>query len=95
MLVLATVWAEDYELPLGASDTISTNVTYTTMNIAGDLTVSGGAVVSKAKSTAVNVIGGSVTVRGKASVLASYDKNGGTTFTFTNNAEGVVATSFT
>ena len=90
VLVLATVWAEDYELPLGASDTISTNVTYTTMNIAGDLTVSGGAVVSKAKSTAVNVIGGSVTVRGKASVLASYDRDGGTTFTFTNNAEGVV-----
>ena len=90
VLVLATACAEDYELPLGATDTISTNVTYTTMNIAGDLTVRDGAVVSKAESTAINVVGGSVTVSGKTSVLGSYDKNGGTTFTFTNNAEGVV-----
>ena len=85
----AAAGAADYELAAGETDTISTNVNYTTMNIAGDLTVSDGAKVTAATGSAVNLIGGSATVSGKTSQLGTYASSG-TVLTITNNADGVV-----
>ena len=91
LFVSAAAWAADsYELPAGEADAISTNVNYTTMNIAGDLTVSGGAKVSSAaENSTFNLIGGNLTISGAASALGYCNNNGvGTAFNVTNDSAG-------
>lgn len=88
--IVFSVKAEDYELAAGETDTISTNVNYTTMNIAGDLTVSGGAKVSSAAvNSTFNLIGGNLTISGAASALGyCNNKSVGSTLNITNDAAG-------
>ena len=46
-----TAMSDDYVLPAGQTDTMSSSVTYGTMTISGDLTVNGGATVSASETT--------------------------------------------
>ena len=78
--------AVDYDLPLGETDTISTNVTYATMTIAGDLTVNADAAV---KPKTVQLAGGTVTVDGKTTLFGLGTDAGQMTLNITNDAHGV------
>ena len=77
--------ADDYVLPSGETDVISTNVAYATMTIAGDLTVNANAAV---KPTTVLLAGGTVTVDGQKS-LFGLGSSGGMTLNITNDVNGV------
>ena len=70
-LVPAALHADDYTLAAGASDTISTNVTYGTLYISGDLTVDSNAQVLGNNATAAILSGGTVTVEGAQSVFGA------------------------
>lgn len=66
MVGFSALAAEDYVLPANESDTVSTNVTYATATICGDLTVNGNA---QFVSPLVDLNGGTVTADGAKSVF--------------------------
>lgn len=75
--------ADDYVLPSGETDVISTNVTYATMTIAGDLTL------DKAKVTcnALSLAGGSFRVTGSGASIGNAN-DGTAKWNVTNGVDG-------
>lgn len=79
--------AVPYELGPGETDTLSESAQYSTMRIAGDLTVNNDAVID---ATTVNLVGGTVYVDGAKTSFCSpaYNVNPAT-FNVTNGEDGV------
>ena len=88
-LVPAVLHADDYTLAAGASETISTNATYGTMDIAGDLTIKNDKRVLA--TNAVNIVGGTVAITGNSAVFG-HRANGhaslSTVVTFSPDGDG-------